>query len=262
VVKMVQELFAASPERAFQVAAKVDKDGRAVCLTTHKEHEMATPSSPPKRVLIGPKSLEGDLVLPVQARGLVVFAHGSGSTRRSPRNLEVAQALQERQLGTLLFDLLTPAEAEDREKVFDIDLLGRRMTETLDWLDRRPALASMPIGLFGASTGAAAALLAAGARSQRVSAVVSRGGRPDLAGRALGRVDAPTLLIVGGDDTEVLALNRRARRQLNSASELVVVPGATHLFEEPGALQRVAQLAGEWFESHLLRVAAPPQQAA
>ncbi len=206
---------------------------------------------PPKRVLIGPQSLEGDLLLPPQARALIVFAHGSGSTRRSPRNLQVAGTLQQRQLGTLLFDLLTPDEAQDREKVFDIELLGQRMTETLDWLDRRPALASMPIGLFGASTGAAAALIAAGDRPRRVAAVVSRGGRPDLAGRALGRVDAPTLLIVGGNDTEVLALNRRARRQLNDASELVVVPGATHLFEEPGALQKVAQLAGDWFVSHL-----------
>lgn len=207
--------------------------------------------SPPKRVLIGPLALEGDLTLPAQPRALVVFAHGSGSTRRSPRNRLVAQALQERSLGTLLFDLLTRDEADDRAKVFDIELLGQRLIDTLDWLDRRPALASLPVGLFGASTGAAAALVAAAARPRRVFAVVSRGGRPDLAAQALPKVKAPTLLIVGGEDTEVLELNRQAMERLRAPAELAVVPGATHLFEEPGALQSVAAKAGQWFTTHL-----------
>lgn len=207
--------------------------------------------SPPKRVLIGPLALEGDLTLPAQPRALVVFAHGSGSTRRSPRNRLVAQALQERSLGTLLFDLLTRDEADDRAKVFDIELLGQRLIDTLDWLDRRPALASLPVGLFGASTGAAAALVAAAARPRRVFAVVSRGGRPDLAAQALPKVKAPTLLIVGGEDTEVLELNRQAMERLRAPAELAVVPGATHLFEEPGALQSVAAEAGQWFTTHL-----------
>lgn len=207
--------------------------------------------SPPKRVLIGPLALEGDLTLPAQPRALVVFAHGSGSTRRSPRNRLVAQALQERSLGTLLFDLLTRDEADDRAKVFDIELLGQRLIDTLDWLDRRPALASLPVGLFGASTGAAAALVAAAARPRRVFAVVSRGGRPDLAAQALPKVKAPTLLIVGGEDTEVLELNRQAMERLRAPAELAVVPGATHLFEEPGALQSVAAEAGQWFTTQL-----------
>jgi putative phosphoribosyl transferase len=206
---------------------------------------------PPKRALIGPQALEGDLVLPPHAQALIVFAHGSGSSRRSPRNLQVAHALNERNLGTLLFDLLQPEEALDRNNVFDIELLGRRVTDAIEWLDGRPALATLPLGLFGASTGAAAALVAAAARPERVFAVVSRGGRPDLAGASLPRVHAPTLLIVGGADTEVLALNRHALSQLTDASELAVVPDATHLFEERGALERVTQLAGNWFIAHL-----------
>ena len=164
---------------------------------------------PPKQVLIGPQALEGELVLPPRAQAIIVFAHGSGSGRRSPRNLQVAHALNEQRLGTLLFDLLRPEEALDRDNVFDIELLGRRVTDAIEWLDRRPSLAALPLGLFGASTGAAAALVAAAARPERVFAVVSRGGRPDLAGNALPRVSAPTLLIVGGADTEVLGLNRR-----------------------------------------------------
>jgi len=207
--------------------------------------------SPPKRVLIGPHALEGDLTLPPHARALVVFAHGSGSTRRSPRNREVAQCLQERGLGTLLFDLLTPQEAQDRANVFDIELLGQRMVEALDWLDRRPTLALLPVGLFGASTGAAAALAAAAARPERVFAVVSRGGRPDLAAGALPRVKAATLLIVGGADPQVLALNKRALQKLPRGAELAIVPGATHLFEEPGALEQVAALAAQWFANRL-----------
>ena len=205
----------------------------------------------PKRVLVGPQALEGELALPPRAQALIVFAHGSGSGRRSPRNLQVAHALNEQRLGTLLFDLLRPEEAGDRANVFDIELLGRRVTDAIEWLDRRPSLAALPLGLFGASTGAAAALVAAAARPERVFAVVSRGGRPDLAGNALPRVGAPTLLIVGGEDTEVLALNRHALSQLTDQSELAVVPGATHLFEERGALERVTQLAGNWFVAHL-----------
>ena len=207
--------------------------------------------TPPKRVRIGPQALEGELVVPGQARALVVFAHGSGSSRRSPRNLEVARALNARGLGTLLFDLLLTEEAADRANVFDIALLGSRVGDAIDWLDRRPALAALPVGLFGASTGAAAALVAAAARPQRVYAVVSRGGRPDLAGDALPRVRAPTLLLVGGADSEVLALNRSAQARMAAPTELAVVPGATHLFEERGALERVTQLAGDWFASHL-----------
>ena len=210
---------------------------------------------PPKQVLIGPQALKGELVLPPRAHALIVFAHGSGSSRRSPRNLQVAHALNEQRLGTLLFDLLRPEEALDRANVFDIELLGRRVTDVIEWLERRPSLAALPLGLFGASTGAstgaAAALVAAAARPQRVFAVVSRGGRPDLAGDTLPRVGAPTLLIVGGADTEVLALNQHTLSQLTDQSELAVVPGATHLFEERGALERVTQLAGNWFSAHL-----------
>ena len=205
----------------------------------------------PKQVLIGPHALEGDLVLPPRAQALIVFAHGSGSGRLRPRNLQVAHALNKQRLGTLLFDLLRPEEALERANVFDIELLGRRVTDAIEWLDRRPSLAALPLGLFGASTGAAAALVSAAARPERVFAVVSRGGRPDLAGNALPRVGAPTLLIVGGADAEVLVLNRRALRQLTNQSELAIVPGATHLFEEHGALERMTQLAGNWFSAHL-----------
>lgn len=213
-------------------------------------------TSPPRRVQIGGQALDGDLAVPAHARGLVVFAHGSGSTRRSPRNQQVASSLHEHGFGTLLFDLLTPVEAADRWNVFDIDLLAGRLVEAIDWIAGRPALAPLPLGLFGASTGAAAALKAAAVRAGRVRAVVSRGGRPDLAGDALERVRAPTLLIVGGADTEVLALNQAALERLNRGSALSVVPGATHLFEEEGALEQVADLAGRWFASHLPAVAA------
>jgi putative phosphoribosyl transferase len=218
--------------------------------------------SPPKRVQIGSRALDGDLAVPARARGIVVFAHGSGSTRRSPRNQSVARTLQELGFGTLLFDLLTPAESVDAVNVFDIDLLADRLVEAIDWIAGRPALASLPLGLFGASTGAAAALNADTARDGRVRAIVSRGGRPDLAGRGvLGRVRAPTLLIVGGADTEVLALNRAAIERLNRPSELRIVPGATHLFEEAGALEQVAELAGRWFASHLPAASAAPMRA-
>jgi len=202
-------------------------------------------------VLIGPPGLPGSFVAVPQPMGAVVFAHGSGSSRRSPRNRRVAEALRARRLCTLLLDLLGPEEAEDRRLVFDIDLLAERLGMALDWLVARPGAGQLRIGLFGASTGAAAALQAAAQRPGQVAAVVSRGGRPDLAGPHLARVRAPTLLVVGGADTEVLALNRGALRQLQCEKRLEVVPGATHLFEESGALEAVAQLAADWFAAHL-----------
>ena len=198
--------------------------------------------------------LIGDLQIPQNPRGLVLFAHGSGSSRHSPRNRFVAQALHRAQLATLLLDLLSEHEDLDRAARFDIDLLTERLTLAVDWARRDPALAALAIGLFGASTGAAAALAVAAQRPDAVAAVVSRGGRPDLAGRAmLARVSAPTLLIVGGADTQVLELNQAARREMPGTTELVVVPGATHLFEEPGALEQVAALAGAWFARWLAR---------
>lgn len=199
--------------------------------------------------------LHGDLVVPEGAFGLVVFAHGSGSSRRSARNRAVARALQRLGLATLLFDLLTAdeehADAVDAHLRFDIPLLARRLAAATDWIDRQPALRSLPLGYFGASTGAAAALMAAASRSREVSAVVSRGGRPDLAGTALAQVRAPTLLIVGGADAAVLELNRQALAKIRAPKELSIVPNATHLFEERGALDEVARLAGEWFRTHL-----------
>ncbi len=207
-------------------------------------------------VRIGALGLPGELAAPPGGQGVVAFAHGSGSGRLSPRNRKVAAVLQQHGLGTLLFDLLTPDEAEDRRLVFDIALLADRLVGAIDWLCARPSLAGQRIGLFGASTGAAAALVAAAARPAEVAAVVSRGGRPDLASAVLGAVRAPTLLIVGGDDTEVLALNREALRDLRGEKRLTVVPGATHLFEEPGTLDAVARLAADWFALHLH--ASPP----
>jgi dienelactone hydrolase len=205
--------------------------------------------------------LAGDLSLPAQPAGLVLFAHGSGSSRFSTRNRAVAQRLNDLGLATLLLDLLTADEevidARTAELRFDIPLLAQRLTGTVDWTDRQPALAALPLGLFGASTGAAAALITAAERPQRVAAVVSRGGRPDLALPVLERVRAPTLLIVGGHDREVLALNRQALAALGADKALDIVPGATHLFEEPGALEQVAQLAGDWFLRHLQPAAAP-----
>jgi dienelactone hydrolase len=199
--------------------------------------------------------LAGDLSVPADARGLIVFAHGSGSSRFSPRNRAVADVLVEAGLATLLMDLLTPEEeAEDLRTArlrFDVQLLGDRVIGTIDWLASDPDAAGLPIGCFGASTGAAAALIAAAERPDRVAAVVSRGGRPDLAADALPRVRAPTLLIVGGRDTEVIRLNRLAQERLGGEAQLVIVPGATHLFEEPGALEKVAALARDWFLAHL-----------
>lgn len=200
---------------------------------------------------IGPLALPGEWVRPPAARGQVVFVHGSGSSRLSPRNQQVAAVLNVHGLATLLFDLLTDAEADERSNVFDIALLAERVDQALAALDQREDSAVLPLGLFGASTGAAAALCAAAAQPGRVAAVVSRGGRPDLAAGALERVRAPTLLIVGGGDREVLALNRQALSRLHGDKQLAVVPGATHLFEEPGALGRVAQLASDWFVQHL-----------
>ncbi len=200
-----------------------------------------------REVTVGPRRLGGFLRLPEDARGLVVFAHGSGSSRFSPRNNFVARELAKAGLATLLFDLLTPEEGEDRRKVFDIPLLAGRLLEAADWARGRPGLEALPLGLFGASTGAAAALVAAAERPASVAAVVSRGGRPDLAGAALARVEAPTLLIVGGLDHVVIELNELARRQMRGPVELRIVPGAGHLFEEPGTLEQVVELARDWF---------------
>ena len=211
------------------------------------------------RIPAGPVTLGGDLTVPPGPQGVVLFAHGSGSSRHSPRNRRVARQLQEGRLATLLVDLLTAdEEAADRRTAhlrFDIGLLAERLGVTADWLGRQPETRDLALGCFGASTGAAAALAAAAARPHTALAVVSRGGRPDLAGPALTVVAAPTLLIVGGDDTRVLELNRQAYERLRCEKRLMVIPRATHLFEEPGALDRVAHYARDWFEQHLVREA-------
>ena len=208
------------------------------------------------RVPAGAVTLEGDLMIPEGAQGVVLFAHGSGSSRHSPRNRRVAQLLHQSRLATVLVDLLTAdEEMADRRTGhlrFDIGLLAERLVEAADWLARQQETRDLVLGCFGASTGAAAALVAAAARPHAVGAVVSRGGRPDLAGPSLPMVRSPTLLIVGGDDEPVLALNREAYDQLQCEKRLVVVPGATHLFEEPGALEEVARHAGDWLERHLV----------
>ncbi len=196
-------------------------------------------------------SLTGDLRLPGDPVGLVIFAHGSGSSRLSPRNRQVAESLNEVGLATVLFDLLTEEEAADRAKVFDIDLLAERLVVATRWAREEDELSDLPLGYFGASTGAAAALCAAAEIGSAIGAVVSRGGRPDLASHRLAEVEAPTLLIVGGADWQVLELNEQAARLLRCEHEVAVVPGATHLFEEPGTLERVAELAGAWFTSRL-----------
>ena len=203
------------------------------------------------RVPDSPMTLVGDLVVPENASGLVVFAHGSGSSRHSPRNRHVAAVLNRHGLATLLIDLLTPAEELDRRNVFDIGLLARRLLSATAWAKEQPELGSLPIGYFGASTGAGAALAAAADAGERVAAVVSRGGRPDLAAPRLAGVRACVLLIVGGRDSVVLDLNRQALQQLGGRAELAIVPGATHLFEEPGTLDEVARLAADWFARHL-----------
>ena len=202
-------------------------------------------------VAAGPVRLGGHLTVPDQPSGAVVFAHGSGSSRHSPRNRYVAGVLNQAGLGTLLFDLLTPTEEHDRANVFDIELLADRLLDVNGWLRDQPEVAGLRVGCFGASTGAAAALWAAADPSAEVAAVVSRGGRPDLAGPRLRAVRAPTLLVVGGNDHVVLDLNREAQAQLRCENRLVVIPGATHLFEEPGTLQAAAEAARDWFSDHL-----------
>ncbi|MFI7641086.1 dienelactone hydrolase family protein [Nonomuraea sp. NPDC049400] len=194
--------------------------------------------------------MEGDLIIPDAAQGVVVFAHGSGSSRHSPRNRYVAEVLNKAGLGTLLFDLLTPDEESDRANVFDIGLLAERLLQSTAWVREQDEAAGLPIGYFGASTGAAAALWAAAEPDDEISAIVSRGGRPDLAGPRLAAVRAPTLLIVGGRDPVVVKLNEEAQRHLRAESRITVVPGATHLFEEPGALEVVAEHARDWFSTH------------
>lgn len=212
----------------------------------------------------GSLRLPGDIAVPHGALGLVLFAHGSGSSRRSVRNRFVAEALRAQRLGTLLFDLLTPAEeardALDGHLRFDIPLLAARLAAVTDWVCAEPSLSELRVGYFGASTGAAAALMAAAERPRKVGAIVSRGGRPDLANHALPRVRAPILLIVGGDDDAVLDLNRQAMEQISAPTRLVIVPGATHLFPEPGALEEVARLAGAFFATELAR--APSESSA
>ena len=203
----------------------------------------------------GSAVLHGDLSMPAEAVSVIVFAHGSGSSRHSPRNRQVAGRLQEAGLGTLLLDLLTEREeavdARTGHLRFDIELLAERLVDAVAWIERQPGLGDVGVGYFGASTGAAAALVAAARQGERIGAVVSRGGRPDLAGGALAAVRAPTLLIVGGRDETVLELNRRADERMRCERRLEVVPGATHLFEEPGALEQVADLAAAWFTEHL-----------
>jgi putative phosphoribosyl transferase len=195
--------------------------------------------------------LEGELGLPEGAKGIVLFAHGSGSSRFSPRNQFVARTLREGGLGTLLIDLLEAWESDDRGKVFDIDLLSVRLLSATDWLQNDPETKDLSIGYFGASTGAAAALMAAAKKGTDIKAVVSRGGRPDLAISYLPRVKAATLLIVGGEDWSVIPLNRQAYQLLTGEKEMIIVPGASHLFEEPGALEEVARLARDWFVKYL-----------
>ena len=211
-------------------------------------------------VQAGEVSLDGSLVVPESAKGLVVFVHGSGSSRFSPRNQYVARVLNEGGLATLLFDLLTADENEidmlTRELRFDIDLLSERITAALDWLASQEAVANLSVGLFGSSTGAAAALNAAAARPDQVSTVVSRGGRPDLAMEALPRVEAPTLMLVGGLDYQVIEMNRAAEKAMQAPCQIEIVEGATHLFEEPGKLEQVAARVRDWFVEHLTSAAA------
>lgn len=207
------------------------------------------------QIAVGRVAVDADLNVPDRAAGLVVFAHGSGSSRFSRRNRAVAGALESAGFGTLLLDLLTPGEESvderTREHRFDIEMLGARVVGAIDWMRTRPDLRDLPVALFGASTGAAAALIAAAARPDAVQAVISRGGRPDLADRALPNVQAPTLLIVGGHDEPVIEMNRDAMRRMRAPVELEIVPGATHLFEERGALEQVTRLAADWCRRHL-----------
>jgi putative phosphoribosyl transferase len=232
-------------------------------VSTSSEHGL--PSEQVIQVPVGAVTLEGNLNVPENAAGVVLFAHGSGSGRHSPRNRFVARALGKAKHATLLLDLLT----EDEEAVdattghlrFDIAFLAERLIGATDWVLRHAETRTLPIGYFGASTGAGAALVAAARRPEAIAAIVSRGGRPDLAGSALSRVQAPTLLIVGGDDIPVIGLNQKALDRLGPApKQLVIVPGATHLFEEPGTLEEVARLAADWFSQHLRPLAMPRRQ--
>jgi dienelactone hydrolase len=213
-------------------------------------------------VVIPPFQLAGTLRIPQGASSVVFFAHGSGSSRLSPRNRAVAAALNDHGMATLLFDLLTPEEESNRANVFDIPLLAERLIDAVRWLDRDPTMRGWLLGLFGASTGAAAALVAAAALGDRVSAIVSRGGRPDLAGPALDQVRAPTLLIVGGADVVVIELNEQALRRLKTEKALEIVPGASHLFPEPGALEAVIAHAAQWFNRHLTPAEGHPSNPA
>jgi dienelactone hydrolase len=211
-------------------------------------------------IISGKRTLRGILVVPPAAKGVVAFAHGSGSGRFSPRNQFVARVLQEAGLATLLLDLLEQSESEDRAKVFDINLLAERLQVAAAWLKRETTTAGLPLGYFGASTGAGAALVAAANDPGAIRAVVSRGGRPDLAGEHLKSVRAPTLLIVGGNDYVVIDLNQRAFRLLPGPKDLIIIPGATHLFEEPGTLEEVARLASDWFIRYLTSVNNPSRE--
>lgn len=210
-----------------------------------------TPNENLVHITDGAATLTGALVVPAQAQGMVLFAHGSGSSRLSPRNNYVAEVLRQRGFGTLLMDLLTPDEDRDYAMRFDIDLLARRLLVATEWLQDQEQVGVLPIGYFGASTGAAAALQTAALVGAPIRAVVSRGGRPDLAMAYLPGVTAPTLLIVGGNDDVVIELNQQAFAAITAAKELAIVPGATHLFEEPGTLEEVAGLAADWFEKYL-----------
>lgn len=215
---------------------------------------MTAPLERNVQIAKGTLALEGVLGLPTDTRGVVVFAHGSGSGRLSPRNNFVARHLQRDRLATLLLDLLTEEEAEDRRKVFDIDLLADRLLLAKGWLETQPQTRSLGIAYFGASTGAGAALQAAAREPSNLKAVVSRGGRPDLAESYLSSVTAPTLLIVGGHDEPVIEMNQAAYDLLACEKKLIIVPGATHLFEEPGTLEQVAEQAGRWFQRYLQQV--------
>jgi dienelactone hydrolase len=217
----------------------------------------------PVRIALAPITLEGDLTIADGAHGIVLFAHGSGSSRHSPRNRFVAGKLRELGLATLLMDLLTPEEealdVRTARLRFDIGLLAERLVGATDWLGEEPETRGLGVGYFGASTGGGAALVAAAQRPQAVGAVVSRGGRPDLAGPALAHVTAPTLLIIGGNDVPVIRMNQEALAQLRCKKRLEIVPGATHLFEEPGALDEVARLAGRWLRDHLAPAETMPE---
>ena len=202
-------------------------------------------------VTVGPAQLPGLLTLPQNPRGLVIFAHGSGSSRLSPRNAYAAKFLQNHGFATLLFDLLTEGESRDRRNVFDVPLLAERVTQAVDWTRTQSSLAPLSVGLFGASTGGGAAIAAAAQRPNDVKAVVSRGGRPDLAGAALEIINAPTLIIVGGEDGPVIGLNETAQAKMRCETALKIIPGASHLFEEPGTLAEALKAAAAWFVEHL-----------